>query len=355
MQPSLMSENSRKLFAKSPILIWGAGAIGGCVAAFFAKSAVPTIVVDRSPEHVQAINLNGLKIQGPVTEFIQPLKAVLPEDLHGVFQCIFLAVKAQDTREAVQQILPHLSDDGVVVSLQNGLNENLIAAIVGKSRTVSGFVNFAADFIEPGTIDYGNRGAIKVGEMKPELTPRVLAIGELLQCFDTDAVGVADIAPYKWGKLTYGCALFATALVNETMTSTLTAPEHQLFFVSLIREVLGVAALEGIKPLGFDGFEPSAFSMTSTEAESRQSLNQMGEHYRFSSKQRSGVWRDLAIRKRKTEADSQIMEIVHVARSKGFDAPITMRLVEMIREIEQGKRPIQQRNLKELSQLFEMS
>jgi 2-dehydropantoate 2-reductase len=85
--------------------------------------------------------------------------SLTPSDpLQGVHDCVLLAVKAQHTEKALAQLAPHLSPDGVVVSLQNGLNEQRIAAAVGAQRTIGGFVNFAADYLAPGRISLGNRG-----------------------------------------------------------------------------------------------------------------------------------------------------------------------------------------------------
>ena len=69
-------------------------------------------------------------------------------------------------------LVPHLADDGHVVSLQNGLCERAIADIVGRARTIGAFVNFGADWIAPGRILYSNRGAVALGEIDGTITPR---------------------------------------------------------------------------------------------------------------------------------------------------------------------------------------
>ena len=333
----------------APLVVWGAGAIGGSVAAFLARAGVPVRAVDIVPEHVQACRTAGLRIEGPVADFTQRVEAVLPQALHGRHACILLAVKAQHTERALAQLLPHLAEDGCVVSLQNGLGERLIAQRVGAHRTVAGFVNFAADYLEPGRIALGNRGALKVGEMQPGLTPRVHAVARVLRHFDPEAEAVADIWPYKWGKLAYGSLLFATALAHETMAETLADPGLRALFVELAREVIGVAALDGVQPTGFDGFDPTAFAAGADPALAAASLDRMAAHYRGSTKQRSGVWRDLAVRRRKTEIDVQIGEIVRVAQAHGADAPVTATLVRLIREVEEGRRAIDRRNLTEFA------
>ena len=66
-----------------------------------------------------------------------------------------------------------LDADGCVVSLQNGLNELVIARHVGEQRTVGAFVNFSADYLEPGLIHFAGRGTFVIGELNGERTPRL--------------------------------------------------------------------------------------------------------------------------------------------------------------------------------------
>ena len=111
---------------KNEILIWGAGAIGGVLGAYWARAGQPVTMVDIVADHVTACRTEGLKIEGPVEEFTQVVPAVLPEKLTKTYSCVVLAVKAQAT-ELLASILPHLREDGFILSAQNGLNEKVIA------------------------------------------------------------------------------------------------------------------------------------------------------------------------------------------------------------------------------------
>jgi ketopantoate reductase len=110
---------------------------------------------DTDPDHVTAMNEHGLAIEGPVEEFAVPAQAVLPDALPNRLGAVLLAVKAHDTASAMSNVAPRLAEDGFVVSLQNGLNEPVIAASVGVERTVGAFVNFGADYLGPGRIFLG--------------------------------------------------------------------------------------------------------------------------------------------------------------------------------------------------------
>src|SRR5271163_4691527 len=171
-----------------PIVVWGAGAIGGTIGAHLVRAGHHVLFVDRVPEHVAAINGAGLKIIGPVREFTASAHAVTPDAMQGPFDTVLLCVKAQDTAAAARAIAPHLEADGCVVSVQNGLNETVIAGVVGAARTVGAFVNFGADYIEPGVVQYAGRGAVVVGEIDGRITERAKRLHELLLQFDDRAV-----------------------------------------------------------------------------------------------------------------------------------------------------------------------
>ena len=159
--------------AASPkIAVWGAGAIGGTVGAHLVRAGHEVLFIDRAADHVAAINRDGLAITGPIVEFRVKAQAVTPAELQGPLEKVLLCVKAQDTRAAAEQIRPHLAADGYVVSLQNGLNELAIAQTVGVARTIGAFINFGADYMEPGVVHYGGRGAVVVGEIDGTIKPR---------------------------------------------------------------------------------------------------------------------------------------------------------------------------------------
>src|SRR5439155_19522574 len=128
---------------------------------------------DADREHVEAINTSGLSIEGPVEEFTARAPAVLPEDLPERLDVVLLAVKAQHTQAALEEVRARLADDGYVVSLQNGINEPAIAEAVGAHRTVGAFANFGADVIGPGRVFLGGRGAFHIGELDGRPSDRV--------------------------------------------------------------------------------------------------------------------------------------------------------------------------------------
>ncbi len=329
----------RLAISEPPLLIWGAGAIGGTLGAYLARAGHGILFVDTDPAHVARINQNGLTITGPIASFTAPAKAVTPDVLKGIFDCIVLAVKTPATEAAARALAPHLSPEGYVVSAQNGLNEDLIAKIVGPDRTMGCFVNFGADYLGPGEILYGGRGAVVVGEIDGRMTARVKALETLFQDFEPEAMASPNIFGYLWSKMAYGAMLFAEALTEASIADCLDHPGYRELFIALAREVLAVAQARGVTPEAFNGFDPAAFLPGGDEQAARASLDTMVAFNRRSAKTHSGIWRDIAVRKRKTEVDAMPGTVAALAREHGLTAPLCARLTALVHEVEDGHRP----------------
>lgn len=335
-----------------PIIIWGAGAIGATIGAYLVRNDVEVIFVDADKDHVDKINHSGIQVEGPIENFTVRAKAVLPHDVTGKYSRIWLCVKAQHTALTVEQLSSHLSHDGYVLSLQNGLNEILISRAVGEARTLGAFINFGADYIEPGKIMYGGRGAVVLGELNKNKTPRLLEAHSLLKLFDKDAQVTDNIWGYLWGKLGYGALLFATALTNESIADVLADKKYQPMLKKLASELSELAGAQNIRLQGFNGYDPYAFLKGASNEKATNSFDAMVAHNQKSAKSHSGIWRDLAVRKRKTEVNPQLTLPVSLGEELGHTMPITRLLINLINEIENGERSLDYNNLEDLNTLF---
>lgn len=322
------------------ILVWGAGAIGGTIGAHAAREGYEVTFVDNDAAHVAAIKEHGLRLTGPITNFTVNAPAYMPQAVSGTWDMVFLCVKAHHTDAAVAALEPSLAPGGYVVSLQNGLNEHTIRRRIGAERTVGAFVNFGADVLEPGIVHYSGRGAVVVGELDGRESERVAEVLTVLRCAEPKAIATDNIWGYLWGKMGYGAMLFATALTDDSIADVLASPEARATLTALALEVSAVAEAEGVQPMGFNGYEPTAFSAEGQEPQAQfDSFEAMVAFNRRSTKARSGVWRDLAIRHRQTEVDGQFLPILDMAVQHDIDVPKLINLVALIHEIEDGLRP----------------
>lgn len=327
----------------------GAGAIGGTLGAHMVRAGEDVAFVDQDVDHVRAINERGLTIRGFAETFTVPARAFTPDAIAGPLEAVLLAVKAQHTEAALGAVLDHLAPDGFVVSLQNGLCEDVIRDIAGPERTVGAFVNLSADYLEPGLIHYGSVGALYLGELDGRSTDRLARLENAFSHWGPVHV-TNNIWGYLWGKMGYANMLFATATVDAAMADVI--DRYRPLAAELAAEVYDVAEREGVRVEGFDAVEPAAFHPRSQDgARIDASLDRMTAWQRTSEKQKSGIWRDLAVRHRPTEVDVQIGRCAAIGARHGLAMPLTNRLVEIIHDLEQGRRVMSWDNVEELERL----
>jgi 2-dehydropantoate 2-reductase len=332
------------------VTIIGAGAIGGTVGAFMTRAGHDVTVVDIVWEHVDKINRDGLLITGIRGDRRYPLRAVHASDLNGPLDKVILAVKGHFTEDVVRsQIAPNLSDDGYVVSLQNGLNEEVIASYIGSERTVGAFVHFGADYLEPGHIQLGQEQDIYLGELDGAMTDRLhelqSALSSVMPVHLTD-----NIFGYLWGKLVYGSMAFAVSTVDAPVPEVLADPRGHAVAQAACRETAELARTLGYELMPIGRFDPNAFVPGSDfDARSSAALSEFRNDMAASIKQHMGIWRDLKIKKRKTEIDVQCGVVVERATRVGLDVAVNRAIVRVIHEIEQGERVMDWSNLDTLA------
>ena len=306
------------------LTIIGAGAIGGTIGAHLIRDGHDILLCDADPAHVAAINERGLTITGPVENFTVPARAVLPGDLPASLSRAAIAVKSHHTAAAAELLRGRLDPDGYVVSFQNGLTTAILTAVVGPGRVLVSFVNFGADWLEPGLIMQGNVGTFRVGEPGGGISDRVLELADALPY----AQATGNIMGFLWGKEAYGAMLYAGAVSDLSIADSLEDPRWRPLMLATAREVLAQAP---VRPESFDGFDP---------ADLEGSLARLVRFNRESAKSHSGIYRDLMVRKRKTEVDDLLRDLA---------GPLTTYAGELIHAIERGERTCEVANLELLA------
>ena len=132
--------------------IYGAGSLGTVLGAYMTKAGVPVELINRNQAHVEALRKNGAHIGG-TTDMTVPVKAIFPDEMEGVYDVIFLMTKQLHNDEVVTKLLPFLSEKSVIVTLQNGIPEPLIAEIAGPQRTIGCVVEWGATLAAPGVCE----------------------------------------------------------------------------------------------------------------------------------------------------------------------------------------------------------
>ncbi len=291
------------------------------MAAGLARDGHDVLVSDADAEVVAAVNSAGLRIEGPVEQFVAHPAAVLPADLPDRLDGpVLLAVKAHQTAAAAATLAARLHGDAFVVRLQNGLPSAALAAAVGQHRVVEAVVNFGADVLRPGVVLRGNRATFKIGELDGRPTDRVAALAADI----ADAEPTGDILGFIWAKEAYGATLFATAVSDLPIHAVFEDPAYRRMLTAVAQEVLAQAP---VRVLPLDGFDPVDLD---------RSFDELANFNRQSAKTHSGIYRDLAILHRPTEAGAILGSL------QGF---LIGKIGDLIRAIEQGERSCTRENL----------
>jgi 2-dehydropantoate 2-reductase len=330
-------------------VIYGAGAIGGLIGAHARRAGHDVLLVDKVAEHVRRMNERGLHVFGGPEEFTVPVAAAVPEDLPDGLELVLLAVKGQDTEAALDVLAPRLAPTGAIVSLQNGLNEPGIARRVGSERVIGAFVNFAADYKGPGEILEGEGGNVYLGEVDGRRSPRLRPIADLIGAA-RPVVLTDNILGYLWAKQAYASLAFATALVDAPIGDVLDPERNKRVCIALARETIAVGVALGHRLESFSDFDPRLYDPRDRADLDRvfASLQEYGDITRRSAKNHTGIWHDLVVRRRPTEVEPILGEVVREGERLGVDVRLNAALVRMIHEIESGRRAMGWANFDEL-------
>ena len=138
--------------------------------------------------------------------------------------------------------------------------------------------------------------------------------------------------------MAYGAMLFATALNHDSMSANFADTRRMPAWLALGREVVAIALARGVTPRGFGSFDPMAFAPGRADADGIKVVEWLRDYTAVGAKTHSGIWRDLAVRKRKTEAEAQLMIMPKLAAQQGIATPALTALGGLIKDIEEGRR-----------------
>lgn len=249
----------------------GSGALGCYYGGRWQKGGQEVTFVARG-ENLRALTESGLKIVSISGDlYLFPVRAV-PSVPKETFDLIVLTVKAYDTETALRQIEPAVGEKTLILSLQNGVdNEEKIARFYGENRTVGGVAFIGAERIAPATVRHTAAGSITLGPWIPELSPRVREIVRELSTPEVEVHISENIRYDLWLKLLWNASFNpATALSGTPAGELLKTEEGENLIRQLMREVIAVARSEGIE-LPEEAIE-NYIAVTRSEGEVRTSM-----------------------------------------------------------------------------------
>ena len=334
------------------IAIVGAGALGGYVGGTLAYHGHNVTLIDPWPEHVETVRRNGLELDGvtPEERFTAKPKILHITEVQGLARTpvdiAMVAVKSYDTLWATALIAPYLSERGFVVSLQNCMNEETIAGVVGWGRTVGAVASLiSVDLYEPGRIRRtiakgGDKYTIfRIGEPHGRITPRVEELVQWFRAIDS-AKTTTNLWGERWSKLVVNSmrnGLSAATGLNGNARDTAEGPRW--LSIRLGSEAVRVGQAHGFQLERMLGMEAEVLARAGEGH--RDALTEitnvlMEGAKKRSDDQRPSMAQDIA-KGRRTETDYINGYVAARGTEIGVPAPTHAKMNEAVRRVERGE------------------
>ena len=326
------------------VVVFGAGAVGGTIAAYLAKAGHDVTVMDPWYAHILNIEQRGLRVAEPSREFTVKVRALQVDQvdrLPGPVDILFISVKSYDTRWVIRYMAPHLSPDGFVVSAQNSLNEEIIAEELGADRTMGLVVITSAGVFEPGKlIRYttpGDRLEFEVGELDGGDTPRLAEVAGLLADVG-NTVTTGNIWGLLWSKLVHNCMANAiSGLTGMSSNAMYTDAIVQRLLPRIGREGVLVAEAYGMKLDPVYGAGPEDYKNLESGGEEVLRRGFLKEAaLRSGAKDNPPSLLQDVMKGRRSEVDYLNGLLVRKGAAKGIPTPVNRAVTEAMQRLDGG-------------------
>ena len=335
---------------KKRIVIIGAGAVGGYVGGQLARAGENILLIDPWPEHINCINRDGLHLSSPVETYTVEVPGIHLHEVQRLSKTpvdiAIIATKSYDTEWAAAMIKQYLKPDGFIVSMQNGINEERIAGIVGYGKTVGCIASgISVDAYEAGhimrTVKPGSKSHIvfRVGEVHGRITQRVKDLAEMLSVVDGTKV-TTNLWGERWTKLVVNCmhnAVSAVTGLNGRMIAEQEAPRR-------LSIRLGCETIKVGKALGYDIETIRGMTVEKLLAAGEGETGALREIETIiaeSAKHRTEAGRPSTaqdiLKGRRTEIDFLNGLVVQKGRAAGLATPLNEAITALVKRLENGE------------------
>ena len=327
--------------------IYGAGSLGTILGAYISKNGGKIELINRNKAHVEALRKNGAKVTGTVN-FSHPVTAYTPDEMSGKYDILFLMTKQQQNAEVVGYIKEFLADDGVIVTLQNGIPELQIGDIVGEERVLGCTVAWGATMKEPGVCELTSAPdslTFSLGVLLPQPNAHINEVKALLELMGSVEIDRNFIGS-RWSKLLINSAFSGmSAVLGCTFGEAAGDKASRRVVQALIKECIDVCAAGNIriepvqgkdivKLLDYKGRIKKAFSFFIIPIAIRKHA-----------KLKASMLQDLE-KGKLTEVDAINGVVSAFGRKVGVATPMNDTVVEVIHRIEKGELKPEFSNLK---------
>ena len=298
------------------IAVIGAGNIGCLYGANLARVGEDVTMVDVWQEHIEAMKVNGLQMDGLHGRFTASVQATTNAAEAPKADVALICVNGYTTRAAAEAASVILKETGFALTLQNGLgNIEILQDVLGEGRVMGGLTFHSADLQAPGKVNHTNKGPTYLGELDKSQPERLLTIKVLMAKAEMQPVVEADIMATIWGKFVHNCGINAVCAITDLRPGHIReVPAVDEFQTHIINEALALVKAKGIQL-------PDSNPLQTIKAYSATKFH------------RVSMVQHLA-RGRRTEIDSLNGYIVRESQKLGLAAPYNDALTKLIKGLE---------------------
>jgi 2-dehydropantoate 2-reductase len=338
------------------IVMVGTGALGGYIGGNLAHHGFDVTFVDMWAENLAAIRTRGLELDGVTAEekfTVKTDKTVLLDNLQELgkgkpVDIAFVSVKSYDTERVTKAIKPFLAPDGYVVSLQNCINEDTIAGIVGADKTLGVIASIiSVELYEAGKIRRmaakgGDKHTVfRIGEMSGNVTDRVNELIAMFSMIDSTKA-TTNLLGERWSKLIQNSMRNGVAAVTGLTSGECDSSESpRRFAIKLGGEGVQVADKLGVKLVGLGGMQPEQLAKASAGDAAAMTEVEKIMIARNASNPRAGIQRPSMAQDmkkgRRTEIEFMNGYIAAKGKEVGITTPNNLKLVDLVLRVQRGE------------------
>ncbi|MBQ7637987.1 MAG: ketopantoate reductase family protein [Clostridia bacterium] len=333
------------------ILLVGAGSIGGTTSVMLKEKGADIRIVEANKERAEKIREEGLKLTGALGEHCQKLtvytsKDELPED--EKYDVLIIATKYFALQAVAREYKDVVKDDGLFVSMQNGICTNRLAEVVGAHKTVGCMIGFGATLKPDGVINVTSGGELKIGRLNGVIDDKIKELAAIYN-YLLPTVAVDNIEACLYSKLIVNsCINSIAALTGEPVGNMLKSEKAKLIFLEIAREATYAAKKSGIKVPPYAKVLNYNLLILSEKMWFKKIcalvVNVVGSRF---GDVRPSTLQSLD-RGEKTEIDIFNGYIIEQGKKAGVPTPVNQQIYDFIKAIENGEKKSSMSNLDEI-------
>jgi 2-dehydropantoate 2-reductase len=326
------------------MIVIGTGPIGGIIGGRLARAGHDISFVDIDKEHVAAIRKDGLQVDVPDGAFNVKVNIAFPEEIKGKYDIGLIAVRSNYTPDALRTVLPHLTDNGLLVSMQNGINPPLLAEKVGIDRTIGMAIRMGCRKVAPGHVQTAIPGHLYIGHLHGKTTPQLDDLQRTLsQVMDTEITD--NILGVLWSKLTYTCLGYYGSMADASLVESCASEACRRNLTQFFAEVVAVGKASDARFISLAEYNPLDFHPSIPFEKRLAAVDQFAKSWKI--EDRKGPLRQIQ-KGIKTEVDFTLAYVVRQGEKLRIATPLCRKVLDMIHELEQGMRKLGLQNYDEL-------